>query len=140
MFAPVFPIPDYQSGAVATYFADHSPPYPYYYDGQYNGTGLYNRNGRGIPDVAANGDNIAVYLRGNFTLEGGTSASAPIFAALVTRINEERIKAGKGPVGFINPTLYEHPEVSFLSKSLRWPSYTASSYGIVNPANIRHRF
>ncbi|KAK1079507.1 hypothetical protein LTR48_008094, partial [Friedmanniomyces endolithicus] len=41
----------------------------------------------------------------------GTSASSPIFGALVTRINEERIRAGKGPVGFINPTLYEHPYV-----------------------------
>lgn len=102
----------YQSGAIATYFKEHNPPYPYYLNGQYNSSnGLYNRNGRGIPDVAANGDNIAVYVGGNFTLEGGTSASSPIFAALVTRINEERIKAGKGPMGFINPTLYQHPEV-----------------------------
>jgi tripeptidyl-peptidase-1 len=65
----------------------------------------------GIPDVAANGDNIAVYKGGKFILEGGTSASSPIFAALVTRINEERIKSGKGPVGFINPVLYQHPGV-----------------------------
>lgn len=51
-FSNIFPIPDYQSGAIATYFADYNPPYPYYYNGQYNGTdGLYNRNGRGIPDV-----------------------------------------------------------------------------------------
>ncbi|KAK5685829.1 hypothetical protein LTS10_001942 [Elasticomyces elasticus] len=111
-FSNIFPIPSYQSSAVATYFADHNPPYPYYFDGQYNSSdGLYNRNGRGIPDVAANGDNIAVYLAGKFKTEGGTSASSPIFAALVVRINEERIKAGKGPVGFINPTLYSHPYV-----------------------------
>ncbi|KAK6397550.1 hypothetical protein LTR65_006527 [Meristemomyces frigidus] len=111
-FSNIFPIPSYQADAISTYFADYNPPYPYYYNGQYNGTdGLYNRNGRGIPDVAANGDNIAVYLEGNFTLEGGTSASSPIFAALVNRINEERIKAGKGSVGFINPVLYQHPEI-----------------------------
>ncbi|KAK4556381.1 hypothetical protein LTR86_006525 [Recurvomyces mirabilis] len=111
-FSNIFPIPSYQSSAVATYFADHNPPYPYYYNGQYNGSaGLYNRNGRGIPDVAANGDNIATYTAGKFRTSGGTSASAPIFAALVTRINEERIKIGKGPVGFINPVLYQHPEV-----------------------------
>jgi tripeptidyl-peptidase-1 len=71
----------------------------------------YNRNGRGIPDVAANGDNIATYVRGNFTLEAGTSASSPIFAAIVNRIVEERIRHGKGPLGFINPVLYQHPEV-----------------------------
>ncbi|KAK1066330.1 hypothetical protein LTR74_007217 [Friedmanniomyces endolithicus] len=111
-FSNIFPIPDYQTSAIAGYFADYNPPYPYYYNGQYNSSdGLYNRNGRGIPDVAANGDNIAVYVGGKFTLEGGTSASSPIFGALVTRINEERIRAGKGPVGFINPTLYEHPYV-----------------------------
>ncbi|KAK0855543.1 hypothetical protein LTS02_011011 [Friedmanniomyces endolithicus] len=111
-FSNIFPIPDYQTSAIAGYFADYNPPYPYYYNGQYNSSdGLYNRNGRGIPDVAANGDNIAVYVGGKFTLEGGTSASSPIFGALVTRINEERIRAGKGPVGFINPTLYENPYV-----------------------------
>jgi len=91
---------------------NHNPPYPYYYNGNYNNTnGIYNRNGRGIPDVAANGDNIATYTAGKYGLSGGTSASSPIFAALVTRINEERIKRGKGRVGFINPTLYEHPYV-----------------------------
>jgi len=50
-------------------------------------------------------------VRGNFTLEGGTSASSPIFASLVNRIVEERLARGKGPVGFINPVLYEHPWV-----------------------------
>ncbi|KAF2147631.1 aorsin [Myriangium duriaei CBS 260.36] len=112
-FSNLFPIPDYQKKAVSTYFTKHNPKYPYYYDGKYNSStnGLYNRNGRGIPDVAAVGDNIAVYVGGNFTLEGGTSASAPIFAGLVNRIVEERIRQGKGPVGFINPVLYENPWV-----------------------------
>lgn len=111
-FSNIFPIPKYQSQAVADYFKHHNPPYPYYINGDYNNTnGLYNRNGRGIPDVAANGNNIATYVGGEYGLEGGTSASSPIFGALVTRINEERIKAGKGPVGFINPVLYEHPYV-----------------------------
>ena len=34
-----------------------------------------------------------------------------MLAAMFNRINEERIRAGKGPVGFVNPTLYKHPEV-----------------------------
>jgi len=29
----------------------------------------------------------------------------------LTLLNEERIAAGKGPIGFVNPVLYEHPEV-----------------------------
>lgn len=38
-------------------------------------------------------------------LVGGTSASAPTFAAILTRINEERLSAGKSTVGFVNPVL-----------------------------------
>lgn len=112
-FSNIFTVPDYQAQAVADYFENHNPPYPYYYDGQYNSTGggLYNRNGRGIPDVAANGDNIAVYVKGRAVTEGGTSASAPIFGAIVNRIVEARLAAGKGPVGFINPVLYQNPQV-----------------------------
>jgi len=40
---------------------------------------------------------------------GGTSASAPVFASIITRINEERLAAGKTAVGFINPVLYANP-------------------------------
>lgn len=77
-FSNVYPIPDYQKNAVATFFKKYNPPYPHY-SGLVNDTGniqtlpdigalagstggIYNRIGRGIPDVAANGDNIAVRL------------------------------------------------------------------------------
>lgn len=40
-------------------------------------------------------------------MNGGTSMSCPIVAAIVNRINEERIHAGKKPLGFINPALYQ---------------------------------
>ncbi|KAI1851872.1 hypothetical protein JX266_002725 [Neoarthrinium moseri] len=111
-FSNIVPIPDYQSEAVENFFEISKPRYAYYHNGSYGSSnGLYNRNGRGIPDVAANGVNIAVYVGGSLVTEGGTSASAPIFAALVTRINEERLKIGKSVVGFVNPVLYAHPEV-----------------------------
>jgi tripeptidyl-peptidase-1 len=112
-FSNLFDIPSYQASAIKTYFEEHEPPYKYYTNGQYNssGGGVYNRNGRGIPDVAANGDNFGIFNAGKFILEGGTSGSAPIFASIINRIVEERIAAGKGPLGFVNPTLYEHPEV-----------------------------
>lgn len=55
------------------------------------------------------GDNIVFFNNGVPTLIGGTSASAPIFAAIITRINEERIAAGKSTVGFVNQTLYANP-------------------------------
>ena len=41
----------------------------------------------------------------------GTSASTPVFATVIHRINNERMAAGKGPVGFINPVLYANPQV-----------------------------
>ncbi|GAM86978.1 hypothetical protein ANO11243_049990 [Dothideomycetidae sp. 11243] len=117
-FSNIYPRPDYQKNAVAAYFANYNPPYAYYTNGSYtNGTftpntaGLYNRNGRGYPDVAAVGDNIATYNAGNWTLSGGTSASTPIFASLINRVVEERLRVGKGPVGFVNPVLYSHPYV-----------------------------
>lgn len=53
-FSNIFPIPSYQASAVANYFAEHNPPYPYYSTVNNisigaNG-GIYNRNGRGYPD------------------------------------------------------------------------------------------
>lgn len=97
-FSNVYEIPDYQKDAVATFFQDHDPQYPYYCalspDANNptlpnitalagNTGGIYNRIGRGIPDVAANGDNIATYTGTRFELSGGTSASTPIFAGIV---------------------------------------------------------
>ena len=35
--------------------------------------------------------------------------SAPIFAAVLTRLNEEPINVGKAPIGFANPALYANP-------------------------------
>jgi hypothetical protein len=46
------------------------------------------------PDVAAVGDKVVIYNRGMAVSIGGTSASAPVFAAILTRINEERLAAG----------------------------------------------
>lgn len=116
-FSNIYPIPDYQKDAVEAYFTNADPivqAYPYYSASNLTGVGanggIYNRNGRGYPDVSALGDNILVYAYGQQALYGGTSASAPIFASILNRINEERLAAGKSTVGFVNPTLYAHPE------------------------------
>lgn len=39
-------------------------------------------------------------------LPDGTSASAPIFAGIVSLLNEARANAGMSPLGFANPLLY----------------------------------
>ncbi|KAL2070575.1 hypothetical protein VTL71DRAFT_13601 [Oculimacula yallundae] len=114
-FSNIYPRPSYQKAAVDNYLATSPPPYKSY-SGVDNanigsGGGIYNSGGRGYPDVSAVGDNIIIFNKGAPTLIGGTSASAPIFASILNRINEERIAAGKSTVGFVNPTLYAHPNV-----------------------------
>ncbi|CZT05107.1 related to tripeptidyl-peptidase I [Rhynchosporium agropyri] len=72
---------------------------------------LYNPEGRGFPDVAAQGSRFHVVDRNrgvNLTdiLVGGTSASAPAFAAIISLLNNARLSAGHKPLGFLNPWLY----------------------------------
>ena len=101
-FSNVFEMPSYQKAAVQGYLDKYAPNY---------GESFYNRSGRGYPDVAALGLNLSTVYKANIYGVGGTSASAPIFASIVTLLNEERLSAGKKPVGFLNPTIYKHPEM-----------------------------
>ncbi|KAJ4361133.1 Tripeptidyl-peptidase sed1 [Didymosphaeria variabile] len=88
--------------------------YPYYQtinNASFNANGgIYNRAGRGYPDVSALGDKIAIVGNLRPLLIGGTSASSPLFASILTRINEERLEKGKKTVGFVNPVLYANPK------------------------------
>jgi kumamolisin len=64
--------------------------------------------GRGLPDIAGNAAAKSGYLlwfRGSLTATpgGGTSAVAPLYAALVAQINASLDTR----VGYLNPTLYE---------------------------------
>ena len=66
-FSNYYPQPAYQQAAVANYFAEANPPYPFYaeFGVDVNTTkGIYNRIGRGFPDVAANGANFRAYTTG----------------------------------------------------------------------------
>jgi kumamolisin len=82
----VFPLPAWQTG-----FGVPAP------SGQ-NG-------GRGVPDVSGDADPSTGYnvrVDGENAVFGGTSAVAPLWAALVAIMNQ---KVGK-PVGFLNPMIY----------------------------------
>ncbi|KAK3321801.1 peptidase-like protein [Apodospora peruviana] len=68
--------------------------------------GLYNPAGRGFPDVSAQGVRYHVYTGDRDRLVSGTSASAPLFAALVSLLNNARLAKGLPPLGFLNPWLY----------------------------------
>jgi kumamolisin len=66
-----------------------------------------NKTGRGVPDVAGNADpqtGYQVLVDGNLTSVGGTSAVAPLWAALIACFNQ----ALSSSIGFINPLLYQN--------------------------------
>jgi tripeptidyl-peptidase-1 len=91
-FSNYFPQPDYQKAAVDTYFKKHNPPYPYYQEFaptlNLNTTkGLYNRLGRGYPDVSANGANLRAYTNGHDFYWYGTSLASPLFASVLTLVS-----------------------------------------------------
>lgn len=107
MFPPIIDLTWHHS-----YFSQHDPGYSYYTtkDGNVPALGgIYNRAGRGYPDLAALGDNGVVVVQGKSGRSGGTSMSAPLVASIFTRINEERLKKGGKPIGFANPALYKNP-------------------------------
>jgi kumamolisin len=90
----VFPLPAWQNGAGV-------PP-------SANAGG---KVGRGVPDVAGDADPLTgflTYVDGQQSASGGTSAVAPLWAALIALINQS---LGK-PAGFINPLLYQAGDAS----------------------------
>src|SRR3569833_142248 len=103
-FSNIFPVPVWQKEAVSNWLDKYAPNYP---NAVWNNSG----NARAYPDIAAMGRNLTTVYLGKTYGVGGTSASAPIVAPLITLLNEERLEAGKGPIGFLNPTLYAHPEM-----------------------------
>jgi len=67
---------------------------------------MWNRMGRGEPDVAANGHNGLIVVGGRSEPVGGTSMSSPIFAGVISFLNTISLsKTGKS-LGFLNPFLY----------------------------------
>lgn len=65
---------------------------------------------RGVPDVAGNADpetGYEVFIDGQWTVIGGTSAVAPLYAGLIALVNQAKGHS----VGFINPKLYANPSV-----------------------------
>ncbi|MBS0378326.1 MAG: S8 family serine peptidase [Proteobacteria bacterium] len=66
------------------------------------------KSGRGVPDVAGNADpqtGYRVLVDGQSQVIGGTSAVAPLWAALIARLNE---KLGT-PLGDLHEALYQLP-------------------------------
>jgi kumamolisin len=88
-------------GGISTFFKQ--PSYQ-------NGVAYLKGKNRGVPDVCGVADpetGYVIYLQGQDTVIGGTSAVAPLWSGLITRINQ----ALNTKVGFINPKLYSSASV-----------------------------
>ncbi len=62
---------------------------------------------RNLPDVAIVADNVwLISQNGSSQSVGGTSVSAPLWAAFTALMNQQAAANGKPPVGFLNPAVY----------------------------------
>ena len=69
---------------------------------------------RAVSDVAMNASGKTPYWSyylAEWKSYAGTSFAAPSFAALIAVVNSARIANGEPPVGYLNPILYQSPEV-----------------------------
>lgn len=95
--------PAYQRNATSAYVAKAAQIAP----STFPQPSTFNAPGRGYPDVAALAQfGIPLCTYGGCSGSGGTSASAPTVAGLLTLVNDARLAGGKPPLGFVNPRLY----------------------------------
>ncbi|KAH9025380.1 subtilisin-like protein [Lactarius pseudohatsudake] len=95
-FSDYFPRPVYQDVATSAFLERQGTQY----------AGLYNPEGRGIPDIAAQALNLIIFLRNVRTGVEGTSCSSPTVAAIISLLNDYLITNGRPPLGFLNIRLY----------------------------------
>jgi len=97
-FSTHYEQPSWQAAAVDQYFSVAKQPA--------SSSAGYDKTKRGYPDVGLAGHNYEIIIGGQSNVESGTSASAPVFAAMVSLVNSARLAKGKSSVGFLNPALY----------------------------------
>jgi len=97
-FSLYSPMPSYQSDVINAYWKS-GVAMP---DASY-----FNKTNRGFPDIAALGHDCMIYEANQLQQVGGTSCAAPIWAAVVSILNQYAIKKTGKPLGFINQWLYK---------------------------------
>ena len=85
----MFARPSYQDDAVSRYLKTSTlPP-----------ANFFNASGRASPDVSALSTNFKVLSNGAYGCLSGTSAATPVFAGIISRINNMLLAQEKPPVG-----------------------------------------
>jgi len=103
-FSDYFSRPDWQDAAVKPFLENLTRSLPR--DPRVTGD-MFNQSGRATPDLSAVGSGFKVVNAGGIHSVQGTSASAPVVAAMVALVNDKRMREGKPSLGWINPLLYE---------------------------------
>jgi tripeptidyl-peptidase-1 len=89
--------PSWQSAAVNKYLSSGV---------QFPTSSQFASGNRAFPDVAAHGHAYLISIGQQLEQVDGTSASSPVWAAVISLLNDVRLDAGKAPLGFVNPLLY----------------------------------
>jgi len=91
--------PSWQDDAVKAYLQNSKLP----------ATKFFNSSGRAFPDIAAQAMSFVI-VTNKVPLPGvsGTSCAAPTAAGVIGLLNDARLQAGKPPMGFLNPFIYQN--------------------------------
>lgn len=131
----IWPIPSYQSGIAGSAASKGST------------------TKRNVPDVSLDADpntGYSIYFGGSWTIYGGTSCAAPLWAAFTALVNQKRVAAGSSTLGFANTPLYalattgsyanDFHDIADGSTNLFYPAVTgyddATGLGTFNGANL----
>ena len=126
---------------------------PSYQTGLATPSNLASSTNRNVPDVSFNADQYtgySVYVTNKWWIYGGTSAAAPIWAAFVALVNQQRAAGSQPPIGFPNTLLYQigkgtgyataFHDIANGSTNLHYPAVVgydcATGWGSFNGANM----
>lgn len=76
---------------------------------QTNLSSTYSKTYRNVPDVALNSDpatGYSIFYNGQWTIYGGTSCAAPLWASFTSLVNQKLAAAQQPSLGFANPIFY----------------------------------
>jgi len=102
-FSNVFTMPDYQVDVVQGYLNSTKLPE----------ASLFNPKMRAYPDVAAMSDDFWIIISRLLMNVAGTSAATPTVAGMIALANDARMNAGKPALGFLNPFIYQNPQIFY---------------------------
>ncbi|KAF8264835.1 subtilisin-like protein [Lactarius quietus] len=96
-FSNYFPRPHYQDQAVPDFLEKLGSQY----------AGMFNAQGRGIPDISAQALNYLYVKRDGIFINDGTSSATPTVAGIISLLNDYLLSTDRAPLGFLNPLLYD---------------------------------